>query len=132
MAAQTGDLWVNANNFTNTNGAVYAKGVLKVGAQSLDNTAGQMAGGAIDLSSNAALTNRTGVIESDSTLSITASSLDNGGGKLRALGRDGKTQFQIGSVFDNRSGVVETANTEHCLCPRRAGPAAPTASRRLF
>ncbi len=115
VAAQTGDLWVNANNFTNTNGAVYAKGVLKVGAQSLDNTAGQMAGGAIDLSSNAALTNRNGVIESDSTLSITASSLDNGGGKLRALGRDGKTQFQIGSVFDNRSGVVETANTDLTL-----------------
>ena len=115
VAAQTGDLWINANNFTNTNGAVYAKGVLKVGAQSLDNTAGQMAGGAIDLSSNAALTNRNGVIESDSTLSITASSLDNGGGKLRALGRDGKTQFQIGSVFDNRSGVVETANTDLTL-----------------
>jgi len=115
IAAQTGDAVINASAFANANGGVYAKGLVRVAGQALDNSAGQIAGGVIDLSATGALTNRAGVIESDSTLSVVADSVDNGAGKLRALGGAGKTLFQIGNLFDNRSGVVETANTDLTL-----------------
>lgn len=46
---------------------------------------------------------------------MAANAIDNQGGKLRALGRAGKTEFQIGSVFDNRNGAVETANQDLTL-----------------
>lgn len=115
IAALAGDTVVNADYFANANGAVFAKGLLRVSGQNLDNSAGQMAGGAIDLGVSGALANRSGVIESDTTLSVAADSVDNQGGKLRALGRESKTLFQIGNLFDNRNGVVETANTDLTL-----------------
>ncbi|WP_294738397.1 hemagglutinin repeat-containing protein [uncultured Pseudomonas sp.] len=115
IAAQTGDAVINASAFANANGGVYAKGLVRVAGQTLDNSAGQIAGGVIDLSATGALTNRAGVVESDSTLSVVADSVDNGAGKLRALGGGGKTLFQIGNLFDNRNGVVETANTDLTL-----------------
>ncbi|WP_285427915.1 filamentous hemagglutinin N-terminal domain-containing protein [Pseudomonas sp. lyk4-R2A-8] len=115
IAALAGDTVVNADYFANANGAVFAKGLLRVSGQNLDNSVGQMAGGAIDLGVSGALANRSGVIESDTTLSVAADSVDNQGGKLRALGRESKTLFQIGNLFDNRNGVVETANTDLTL-----------------
>ncbi|MGK3122144.1 hemagglutinin repeat-containing protein, partial [Pseudomonas corrugata] len=54
-------------------------------------------------------------IESDSTLAIKAASLDNQTGQLRALGVGGKTNFQIGGLFDNRNGILETANSDLTL-----------------
>ncbi|WP_436367468.1 DUF637 domain-containing protein, partial [Pseudomonas corrugata] len=54
-------------------------------------------------------------IESDSTLAIKAASLDNQTGQLRALGGGGKTNFQIGGLFDNRNGILETANADLSL-----------------
>ncbi|OIN45933.1 two-partner secretion domain-containing protein [Pseudomonas costantinii] len=115
IVAQTGDAVVNANDFANANGGLYAKGLVRVAGQRLDNSAGQIAGGAIDLSASGALTNRSGVIESDSTLSVAAGSLDNQGGQLRALGSGGKTNFQLGGAFDNRNGRLETSNTDLTL-----------------
>jgi filamentous hemagglutinin len=115
IAALAGDTVVNADYFANVNGAVFAKGLLRFSGQNLDNSAGQMAGGAIDLGVSGVLANRSGVIESDTTLSVAVDSVDNQGGKLRALGREGKTLFQIGNLFDNRNGVVETANTDLTL-----------------
>ncbi|WP_448650374.1 two-partner secretion domain-containing protein [Pseudomonas fluorescens] len=109
IVAQTGDAVLSATTFAN------AKGLVRVAGQALDNSAGQIAAGAIDLSASGALTNRGGVIESDSSLNVAAASVDNQGGQLRALGNGGKTNFQLGGVFDNRNGRLETANTDLTL-----------------
>ncbi|RON01519.1 adhesin [Pseudomonas brassicacearum] len=121
ISAQSGDAIVNtgsAGNFDNRNGGLYAKGLVKVSGNNFDNSGdndGQIAGNRIDLSLNGALNNRLGIIESDSTLSVRAASLDNQTGQLRALGTSGKTEFQIGGLFDNRNGTLETANSDLTL-----------------
>ncbi|WP_256735539.1 hemagglutinin repeat-containing protein [Pseudomonas sp. dw_612] len=118
ISAQSGDAVVNTGNFDNRNGGLYAKGKVNVTGNNFDNSGdndGQIAGQQIDLSLSGALNNRLGIIESDSTLAIRATSLDNQTGQLRALGTSGKTDFQIGGLFDNRNGTLETANTDLTL-----------------
>ncbi|WP_434562909.1 hemagglutinin repeat-containing protein [Pseudomonas sp. R1-6] len=118
ISAQTGDVVITTGNFDNRNGGLYAKGKVNVTANDFDNSGdndGQIAGSQIDLNLTGALNNRLGIIESDSTLSVKARSLDNQTGKIRALGTGGKTNFQIGGLFDNRSGVLESANTDLSL-----------------
>ncbi|MFW0889393.1 UNVERIFIED_CONTAM: DUF637 domain-containing protein [Pseudomonas sp. JL1] len=115
IAAQTGDVLINTADLNNRNGGLYATGLLSATGASLDNTAGQIAGNRIDLGLSGTLTNRSGILESDSTLAVRAANLDNQSGKLRALGASGKTDFQIGSLFDNRNGNLETANTHLTL-----------------
>ncbi|UZE03243.1 filamentous hemagglutinin N-terminal domain-containing protein [Pseudomonas mediterranea] len=118
ISAQTGDASVTTRNFDNRNGGLYAKGKVSVTANDFDNSGdndGQIAGSQIDLNLTGALNNRLGIIESDSTLAIKAASLDNQTGQLRALGVSGKTDFQIGGLFDNRNGTLETANADLSL-----------------
>jgi filamentous hemagglutinin len=118
ISAQTGDAIVVTRNFDNRNGGLYAKGKVNVTGNDFDNSGdndGQIAGSQIDLDLSGALNNRLGIIESDSTLAIKAASLDNQTGQIRALGSGGKTSFQIGGLFDNRSGVLESANTDLTL-----------------
>ena len=113
ISAQTGDATVTTRNFDNRNGGLYAKGKVNVTGNDFDNSGdndGQIAGSQIDLNLTGALNNRLGIIESDSTLAIKAASLDNQTGQLRALGGSGTTNFQIGGLFDNRNGTLETAN----------------------
>ncbi|WP_454835974.1 two-partner secretion domain-containing protein [Pseudomonas lini] len=115
IAAQSGDAIIVTGNFDNRNGGLYAKGKVNVTGNNFDNSGdndGQIAGQQIDLNLSGALNNRLGIIESDSTLSIKAASLDNQTGQLRALGTSGKTSFQIGGLFDNRNGTLESANTD--------------------
>ncbi|WP_426126630.1 filamentous hemagglutinin N-terminal domain-containing protein [Pseudomonas sp. DWP1b1] len=111
IAAQDGDAVITANQFLNAYGGVYAKGALQTHGTSLDNSFGQISAKRIDLGVSGQLSNHSGIIESEETLTLQANDLVNQGGKLRALARSGKTQFQIGNLFDNRNGVVETANT---------------------
>ncbi|EJL02578.1 adhesin/hemagglutinin, HecA family [Pseudomonas fluorescens Q2-87] len=118
ISAQTGDAIVATRNFDNRNGGLYAKGKVSVTGNDFDNSGdndGQIAGSQIDLNLTGALNNRLGIIESDSTLAIKAASLDNQTGQLRALGSGGKTDFQIGGLFDNRNGTVESANSDLIL-----------------
>ncbi|WP_259674751.1 filamentous hemagglutinin N-terminal domain-containing protein [Pseudomonas fluorescens] len=115
IAAQSGDAIIATGNFDNRNGGLYAKGKVNVTGNNFDNSGdndGQIAGQQIDLNLSGALNNRLGIIESDSTLSIKAASLDNQTGQLRALGMSGKTNFQIGGLFDNRNGTLESANSD--------------------
>ncbi|MCP1444010.1 filamentous hemagglutinin [Pseudomonas sp. GGS8] len=115
IAAQGGDATVVTGNFDNRNGGLYAKGKVNVTGNNFDNSGdndGQIAGQQIDLNLSGALNNRLGIIESDGTLAIKAASLDNQTGQLRALGDIGKTSFQIGGLFDNRNGTLESANTD--------------------
>ncbi|RMT66108.1 hypothetical protein ALP43_02158 [Pseudomonas azotoformans] len=119
IAAQTGDTDVTTGAFDNRDGGLYAKGTVKVIGSSFDNggdVRGQVAGGQVDLKlSGGGLNNQKGIIESDTTLKVEADSVNNQGGQLRALGKSGKTDFQIGGVFDNRNGVLETANSDLTL-----------------
>jgi filamentous hemagglutinin len=117
IAANTGNILLNAGNaaIDNSNGGIYAKGQVKVIGGALNNNAGKISGDGIDVVLDSNLTNRGGLIESAGTLAVRAASLDNQTGKLRALGLSGKTNFQIGSLFDNRNGLVETANTDLTL-----------------
>ncbi|MGY2287921.1 DUF637 domain-containing protein, partial [Pseudomonas gingeri] len=120
IAAQAGDTVIDAGtgNVDNRNGGVYATGLIKTSGNSLDNSGdsgGQLAAGQIDLRLNGDLNNRKGIIESSSNLSIAAASVDNQNGQLRALGASGKTEFQIGGLFDNRSGQLEIANSDLSL-----------------
>jgi filamentous hemagglutinin len=117
IAANTGNILLNAGNaaIDNSNGGIYAKGQVKVIGGALNNNAGKISGDGIDVVLDSNLTNRGGLIESAGTLAVRAASLDNQTGKLRALGTGGKTNFQIGSLFDNRNGLVETANTDLTL-----------------
>ncbi|WP_040063016.1 adhesin, partial [Pseudomonas batumici] len=118
ISAQGGDALITTADFDNRNGGLYAKGLVQVSGNNFDNSGdndGQIAGQRIDLSLNGALNNRLGIIESDSTLSVRAASLDNQTGQLRALGSSGKTDFQIGGLFDNRNGKLETANSDLTL-----------------
>ncbi|MCV2221741.1 hemagglutinin repeat-containing protein [Pseudomonas mercuritolerans] len=117
IAANSGDILLNAggNALDNSGGGIYARGQVNVIAGSMNNTAGQVSGSLIDLGLGGNLANNGGLIESASTLAIRAANLNNQSGKLRALGGSGKTDFQIGSQFDNRNGLVETANTDFTL-----------------
>uniref|UniRef100_UPI000378610E two-partner secretion domain-containing protein n=1 Tax=Pseudomonas psychrophila TaxID=122355 RepID=UPI000378610E len=113
ITAQTGDTVITTGAFDNRNGSLYVKGSIKVTGTSFDNSGdagGQVAGRYIDLNFSRGLNNQKGIIESDTTLSIGAQRVDNRAGQLRALGTSGKTEFQIGTVFDNRNGLLETAN----------------------
>ncbi|PBQ02219.1 hypothetical protein CCL07_15765, partial [Pseudomonas congelans] len=108
----------NTPNFDNRNGGLYAKGLVRVTGGNFDNSGdndGQIAGGQVELNLSGALNNRFGIIESDSTLAVTAASLDNQTGQLRALGGGGATNFQIGNLFDNRNGTLESANSDLIL-----------------
>ncbi|WP_248767181.1 filamentous hemagglutinin N-terminal domain-containing protein [Pseudomonas sp. MWU12-2345] len=120
LTAQTGDALIatGAGDFDNRNGGVYAKGLVQVTGHNFDNSGdsdGQIGGNQISLNLAGALNNRLGIIESGSTLAITAASLDNQTGQLRALGGSGKTEFQIGGLFDNSNGKLETANSDLTL-----------------
>ncbi|WP_408005491.1 two-partner secretion domain-containing protein [Pseudomonas huanghezhanensis] len=115
VSARGGDALITTGNFDNRNGGLYATGRVGVTGNNFDNSGdndGQIAANQIDLNLSGALNNRLGIIESDSTLSVTAGSVDNQTGKLRALGGAGTTQFNIGGTFDNRNGVLESANND--------------------
>ncbi len=118
ISAQGGNGLVTTGNFDNRNGGLYAKGLMRVVGHDFDNSGdndGQIAAQQIDLDLSGALNNRLGIVESESTLKVHAASLDNQTGRLRALGAGGTTEFAIGGVFDNRNGVLETANNDLLL-----------------
>ncbi|WP_192551887.1 filamentous hemagglutinin N-terminal domain-containing protein [Pseudomonas sp. IzPS59] len=115
LSAQGTDANITTAAFDNRNGVIYAKGLVGVTGSSLDNGAGQIAGQRIDFGLSGALGNGAGVIESNSQLTVKAASVNNQNGRLRSLGTDGKTEFQIGGLLDNRNGVLETANTDMTL-----------------
>ncbi|WP_420066286.1 hemagglutinin repeat-containing protein [Pseudomonas amygdali] len=118
VSARTGEALITTPGFDNRNGGLYAKGLVRVNGGNFDNSGdndGQIAGGQVELNLSGALNNRFGIIESDSTLAVTAASLDNQTGQLRALGGGGATNFQIGNLFDNRNGTLESANSDLTL-----------------
>ncbi|WP_025130358.1 DUF637 domain-containing protein, partial [Pseudomonas sp. PH1b] len=114
MAAKGGDLLLNAGSagVDNRQGGLYASGRIKASGNQLNNSAGQINGQHIGLDFNGALLNQGGLVESRESLALRGASLDNQGGKLRALAPGGMTDLQLGGLFDNRNGLLETANTD--------------------
>ncbi|MDE3739086.1 DUF637 domain-containing protein [Pseudomonas resinovorans] len=114
LSAVAGNALLVTTSLDNSQGGLYAKQLLQVTGNSLTN-AGQIAAQRIDFSLAGALNNQHGIIESDTSLTLAAASLDNQGGQLRALGASGRTQLNVQGSLDNRSGILETANTDFGL-----------------
>ncbi|TFZ32726.1 hypothetical protein EWW49_36365, partial [Pseudomonas syringae] len=58
---------------------------------------------------------RSGTIARERTPAVHAASLDTQAGHRRALGGGGATTVQTGTLFDNRNGTLESANSDLTL-----------------
>lgn len=111
IAAKAGDAVIDATDFNNGSGNLFARDRVRLSGVNVDN-GGEIAGNQIDVSLRGALTNR-GLIESATTLDVDTASLDNSG-QMRALGAAGKTRYAIGGLLKN-SGSLDTANDQLSL-----------------
>ncbi|BAN51063.1 filamentous hemagglutinin N-terminal domain-containing protein [Metapseudomonas resinovorans] len=114
LSAIGGDAVLRTGDLANDQGGLYAKGLLKITGNNLNN-AGQIAAQAVDFSLAGALNNQRGIIESDTTLLLAAASLDNRGGQLRGLGTTGRSQLTVRGLLDNRDGTLEIASSDFGL-----------------
>ena len=115
IAAQAGDVVVTnvAADINNRNGGIYATGKVWVTGRGMDNSGGgQVSASRIDFDLSGALNNNAGIIESQDSLDILAASLSNQKGQLRTLGKNSTTVFNIGGLFDNNDGTLETASQD--------------------
>lgn len=115
IVATQGDLRIKQGEILNHAGQLSAWKNLNIDADSLDNQGGTLGGETIDLAFAGLLGNANGLIEAGERLDITAGSLSNTAGKLRAVGQNGKSQFSIGGLFNNDSGLVEIGNAQFAL-----------------
>ena len=115
IAAKAGDAQIDATDFNNGSGALFARDRVHLTGMNVDN-GGEIAGNRIDVGLNGALTNR-GLIESATALDVETASLNNSG-QMRALGTSGKTRYAIGGLLNN-SGSLETANDQLSLAATR-------------
>ena len=111
IAAKAGDAQVDATDFNNGSGNLFARDRILLRGMNVDN-GGEIAANQIDVLLHGALVNR-GLIESATTLDVDTASLTNSG-QMRALGATGKTRYAIGGLLNN-SGSLETANTQLSL-----------------
>ena len=116
LSALGGENRIVTSTFNNQGGGVYADTLLKVTAEHFDNqgtaegNGGKVGARDIDFGLTGTLSNRFGLIESDETLRIAAQDINNVNGNLRAMGRTGTTDIRASGLFDNRFGVLESAN----------------------
>ncbi|MEX5543999.1 hemagglutinin repeat-containing protein [Pseudomonas pergaminensis] len=115
IAAKGGDAQIDATDFNNGSGALFARDRVHLTGMNVDN-GGEIAGNRIDISLEGALNNR-GLIESATALDVETASLNNSG-QMRALGASGKTRYAIGGLLNN-SGSLETANDQLSLAANR-------------
>ncbi|WP_339560801.1 hemagglutinin repeat-containing protein [Pseudomonas sp. EA_65y_Pfl1_P113] len=114
IAAKAGNAVVDAINFNNGNGTLFAGSAVSLTGLNVDN-GGEIAGNRIDVNLDGALTNR-GLIESATALDVDTVGLNNSG-QMRALGTAGKTRYAIGGLLNN-SGSLETANDQLSLAAK--------------
>jgi filamentous hemagglutinin len=116
LSALGGENRIVTTTFNNQGGGVYADTLLKVTAQDFDNqgtaadNGGKVGARSIDFGLTGTLSNGYGLIESDDALRLAAQTISNVGGTLRAMGRTGSTNVSTLGLFDNRFGVLESAN----------------------
>ncbi|WP_312595103.1 hemagglutinin repeat-containing protein [Stutzerimonas nitrititolerans] len=111
-SAVAGDALIDTGALDNAGGGLYAGDDLSVQAAAMNNQGGRIGARQIDFSLAGALNNDAGLIESSGSLSLGAAGLTNAQGAIRALGVTGTTLIAITNTLDNRSGLVETANTD--------------------
>ena len=118
LSALGGENHIVTSTFNNQGGGVYADTLLKVTAELFDNqgttedNGGKVGANDIEFGLAGSLHNSFGLIESDETLRLAALDINNVNGNLRAMGRNGTTDIRTSGLFDNRFGVLESAN-EH-------------------
>jgi len=115
VIASTGQAQLTVDTLNNANGTLLAATDLSVTAIDLSNDSGKVGANAVDLNLSGKLNNNNGLIESATTLGVTAEQASNIKGKLRALGSSGHSQFSLGRLFDNTSGLVEIGNAAFTL-----------------
>lgn len=109
------NLELGGGALSNQDGELLAAGELRVDAASLNNQSGILAADSIDVKLTGALNNGQGLIESSQVLTLAAGSAENRDGRLRALASSGRSEFQIGNLFDNDQGLVEIGNAAFAL-----------------
>ncbi|MDZ4193656.1 MAG: DUF637 domain-containing protein [Pseudomonas sp.] len=109
------NLELGGGALSNQGGELLAAGELRVDAASLNNQSGILAADSIDVKLTGALNNGQGLIESSQVLTLAAGSAENHDGRLRALASSGRSEFQIGNLFDNDQGLVEIGNAAFAL-----------------
>nr|MBF0682736.1 filamentous hemagglutinin N-terminal domain-containing protein [Pseudomonas sp.] len=115
VIASTGQAQLTVDTLNNANGTLLAATDLSVTAIDLSNDSGKVGANAVDLNLSGKLNNNNGLIESATTLGVTAEQASNIKGKLRALGNSSHSQFSLGRLFDNTSGLVEIGNAAFTL-----------------
>ena len=115
VIASTGQAQLTVDTLNNANGTLLAATDLSITAIDLSNDSGKVGANAVDLNLSGKLNNNNGLIESATTLGVTAEQASNIKGKLRALGSSGHSQFSLGRLFDNTSGLVEIGNAAFTL-----------------
>ncbi|QSL90558.1 DUF637 domain-containing protein [Ectopseudomonas toyotomiensis] len=109
------NLELGGGALSNQGGELLAAGELRVEAASLNNQGGILAADSIDVKLTGALNNEQGLIESSQALKLDVDSAQNHDGRLRALASSGRSEFQIGNLFDNDQGLVEIGNAAFAL-----------------
>lgn len=115
LVASTGQAQLTLDTLNNANGTLLAATDLSITAIDLSNDSGKVGANAVDLNLSGKLDNNNGLIESATTLGLTAEQASNIKGKLRALGSSGHSQFSLGRLFDNTTGLVEMGNSAFSL-----------------
>lgn len=115
LIASKGQAQLTLDTLNNANGMLLAATDLSITAIDLDNGSGELGANAVDLALSGQLDNDNGLIESATALDVAAAQATNVNGKLRALGSSGHSQFNLGRLFDNTSGLVEIGNAAFTL-----------------
>jgi len=115
LIASKGQAQLTLDTLNNANGTLLAATDLSITAIDLDNGSGELGANAVDLALSGQLDNDNGLIESATALDVAAAQATNVNGKLRALGSSGHSQFNLGRLFDNTSGLVEIGNAAFTL-----------------
>ncbi|MDI3248036.1 MULTISPECIES: filamentous hemagglutinin N-terminal domain-containing protein [unclassified Pseudomonas] len=107
MASLVGNLQLTVEALANRGGKLFGKEQVTVSGASLDNSAGQISGNQINLTSRDTLTNQGGLVEANQGLTLTGGNLDNSAnGQLRALG-GASSRVNLSGALNNQNGTLE-------------------------
>ncbi|MGR3966873.1 filamentous hemagglutinin N-terminal domain-containing protein [Pseudomonas sp. 910_23] len=107
MASLVGNLQLTVEALANRGGKLFGKEQVTVSGATLDNSAGQISGNQINLTSRDTLTNQGGLVEANQGLALTGGNLDNSAnGQLRALG-GASSRVNLSGALNNQNGTLE-------------------------
>ncbi|WP_330210030.1 two-partner secretion domain-containing protein [Pseudomonas sp. AM4(2022)] len=107
MASLVGNLQLTVEALANRGGKLFGKEQVTVSGATLDNSAGQISGNQINLTSRDTLSNQGGLVEANQGLTLTGGNLDNSAnGQLRALG-GASSRVNLSGALNNQNGTLE-------------------------